>query len=285
MALLGLVLGVAGAPAAADAAVCDLTVSGSTCAPFAGAIYSTDVPQPTGTGYIDPFLRLQHNGSEKGYNTSADYTPEGGFDFQTGYDQKDPLNYTHDLLLSAVPIVSKTVDGVTQDYREFLLDINEPDGPQALLSLDELQIFLSPVGMLGVQGESEYDPSGNAGMGTLDGLNAIYDLDTGGNNYIMLNYALASGSGSGDMVVYIPNSLFTQPGSPQYVYLYSQFGTSIYDPCNIGCKSGDGFEEWWVRVPNGTSTGQGSAVPEPGTLMLVGGGLMLLGRNLRRRPR
>ena len=262
--LFGLFLGVAGSAVTADAAVCNLTVAGSTCQPFAGgAIYSQVLPQPTGTGYVDPFLRLQNNGNEKGYNTSADYIAGGGMDFQTGYDQKDPLNYTHDLLLSEVPIVNKTVNGVTSAYREFLLDINEPSGgSQELLSLDELQIFLSPVGMLGVQGQSEYDPTGNGGKGTLDGLNAIYDLDTGGNNYILLNYALGSGSGSGDMVVYIPNSLFTQPGNPQYVYLYSQFGLTTYSPCNNGCKSGDGFEEWWVQLPSGGTPGRPGLRPD-----------------------
>src|SRR5262245_61640470 len=101
--LFGLFLGVAGFSTTAGAAVCNLTTAGSTCSPFAGAICSSILPQPTGTGYIDPFLRLQQNGSEKGYNTSADYIPGGGLDFQTGYNQKDPLNYTHDLLLSEVP--------------------------------------------------------------------------------------------------------------------------------------------------------------------------------------
>src|SRR5687768_15399626 len=99
----------------ASAGTCDLTSDGATCGPslFTNfAIFGELSPQPTGTGYIDPFLRLQNNGQEQGYNTSA--RP-----FQ--YDQKEPINYTHDLLLSAVPI--KTIDGV--EYREFFLDINE----------------------------------------------------------------------------------------------------------------------------------------------------------------
>ena len=47
----------------------------------------------------------------------------------------------------------------------------------------------------------------------LNGLTAIYDLDAGGDNWIKLDYSLNSGSGSGDMVAYIPNSLFTGAGS------------------------------------------------------------------------
>ena len=126
-------------------------------------------------------------------------------------DQKEPINFTHDLLLSAVPV--KTIDGV--QYREFFLDINESKSDKnRLLSLDELRIYLSPTGML---------DSYNAVNKKLNNLTAIYDLDGGGDNWIKLDYGLNSGSGEGDMVAYIPNSLFTGAGS-QYLYLYSRFG-------------------------------------------------------------
>ena len=82
------------------------------------------------------------------------------------------------------------------------------------MSLDELRIYLSPTGML---------DSYNAVNKKLNNLAAIYDLDGGGDNWIKLDYGLNSGSGEGDMVAYIPNSLFTGAGS-QYLYLYSRFG-------------------------------------------------------------
>ena len=159
-------------------------------------------------------------GRKQGYNTS---------DRPFQFDQKEPINYTHDLLLSAVPV--KTINGV--EYRQFFLDINETKSDKnRLLSLDELRIYLSPTGML---------DSYNTVDKKLNGLTAIYDLDSGGDNWIKLDYGLNSGSGEGDMVAYIPNSLFTGAGS-QYLYLYSRFGDHI----SANADSDAGFEEWWV---------------------------------------
>lgn len=118
----------------ASAGVCDLTTNGASCGPavFTNfAIFGEVSPQPTGSGYIDPFLRLLASPREQGYNTSAPFQQ----------DQKKPGTFTHDLLLSAVPL--KTIDGV--QYREFFLDINETKNHE-LLSLDELRIYLSTSG-------------------------------------------------------------------------------------------------------------------------------------------
>ena len=266
----------------AQADVCDLTSAGSTCGPVTyGAIYTNADPQPTGTGYIDPFLRLQGNSTEEGYNVSADWKPAtNAQDFQ--FDQKNPSfdndpdyagpfkGYTRDLALSEVPIV--TIDGVA--YREFWLDINEPNSmhpagdPAQYLSLDQLQIFLSPTAGLGVQGVSDY----NTSTRQLNGLAAIYDLDSGGNNWIKMNYDLGNGSGSGDMVVYIPNSLFV---GGSFVYLYSQFGSNF--------SSADGFEEWWVDKSKLDTSTSGSGAPEPSLLLLFGAGLVMAARRLRTR--
>jgi hypothetical protein len=240
----------------ASAGICDLTTDGATCGPtvFTNfAIFGEVSPQPTGTGYIDPFLRLQAAEHEEGYNTSA--RP-----FQQ--DQKDPVNYTHDLLLSEVPL--KTIGDI--QYREFFLDINESKN-QELLSLDELRIYLSPTGE-----RDSYDSTTKQ----LDGLTAIYDLDAGGDNWIKLDYSLNNGSGSGDMVAYIPNSLFTGAGT-QYVYLYSRFG----DQAGYEAESDAGFEEWWVGPASGTPRDV-TAVPEPATLVLLGTGLTWAVRRRRK---
>src|SRR5262249_57588914 len=52
-----------------------------------------------------------------------------------------------------------------------------------------------------------------------------------------MNYRLNSGSGAGDVLVYVPDALLTAAGG-NYVYLYSRFGDTA------GANAG--FEEWAV---------------------------------------
>jgi hypothetical protein len=246
----------------ASAGVCNLTTRGSTCSDvsFGGAIYTNSVA--SGTFYVDPFLQISKTGNnpiEQGYNTGST-----NYQFQQTGD-------TTNLLLSDVPVV--TINGV--QYREFLLAINEPGGSPEL-SLDQLQIFLSPTANLV---NYTYDTNGT---GKLAGLTAIYDMDAGDKtNWVSLNYSLnysytASGARVG-AVVYIPDSLFTQSTSPQYVYLYSQFGAVA------GAGAGGGLEEWWVKT-NGSGI-KVTITPEPGSLVLLGSGVALVAARLRKRRR
>ena len=95
-----------------------------------GAIFQFDTSQPTGTGFLQPFVRLYATGTEQGYNTSGRPVP---------FDEDTTANWTHDMQLQDLPIVG--------GYYEFILDINEPGVvPESLLSLDEIQIYTSAVG-------------------------------------------------------------------------------------------------------------------------------------------
>ncbi len=191
------------------------------------AIFRQVDPQPTGTGVIDSFVRIQSikGAVQQGYNT----------DFRkVQFDENTSPQFTRSLTLSSIPVV--TVGGV--QYREFLLDINQK-ASQPLLSLDELRLYVGGAGNL--HGYSPFDR-------TLSGLNAVYDLDDGGDNWILLNARLNQGSGKGDMLAYIPDSLFT--GGGDYVYLYSKFG--------VNRTSNSGFEEW--------ATGRDSITPDTGSI-------------------
>jgi len=259
----------------ASADVCYLVTTGSSCGPAGssttdstfdaqGALFYTMTEQPVGTGYIDPFLRLQAGGTEQGYNTSDQ-------DYQ--FDQKDPINYTHDIQLKDVPIVE--IDGV--EYRQFLLDINETNSRKGkYISLDDLQIFLLNDGMA-----NEYDSATR----TLEGSTAVYDLDFGivapDTQWIKLNYALNGGSGNGDMIAYIPNSFFTGADPNMYLYLYSRFGLNeAADYSN----SDAGFEEWWVdRSLLDNPPPPPDTVPEPTGLALLGLGVVAAAYRRQRR--
>ncbi len=209
--------------------------------------------QPAGTGYIDPFVRVQHDngssnnghsptGEEQGYNTSGR---------PVQYDENTDGNYTRNLFFSEIPTVN--IGGI--DYKEFNLDINEPNGGgHNLLSLDLLNIYTSATGsQTGLEST----------LGTLRySLGAFLD-----DNVVTLDYNLSSGSGQGDMWMYVPLSNFPGVTGSTYVYLYSYFGH--YMPTDY--QTGDGFEEWSVRTP----------MPEPGTALLFGLAGLVVARRRR----
>jgi len=57
---------------------------------------------------------------------------------------------------------------------------------------------------------------------------------------------LECGSGKGDYIVDIPNSLFVGLANTDYIYLYSEFGGLASDPY----AAEGGFEEWYVVHAN-----------------------------------
>jgi len=195
-------------------ATVDLTTRGSSGA-INGAIFSQSDPQPTGTGKIQSFLRIQgasaHGEVQQGYNTDAR---------PLEFDENSSPRFTRSMPLANVPLVN--IGGVL--YRELLLDINQKSS-QPLLSLDELRLYV---------GTAPNQRGYNSADGSLDGMAAVYDMDAGGDHWVLLNYRLNNGSGSGDMRLYVPNQVFV--GGGPYLYLYSKFGEHY--------ASNAGFQEW-----------------------------------------
>ena len=194
----------------------DLTVGGSS-GEINGALFQQVDTQPTGTGNIRSFVRIEGASAQhpvtQGYNTDAR---------PLQFDEKSGHNFTRAIRLSDVPWV--TVNGAV--YRSFLLDINQR-ASQPLVSLDQVRLFVADRPDL-----NEYDDD----AGTLDGWAPMYDMDATGDSWIKLNYRLNHGSGSGDMVMLLPNTIFAGLGPDPYVYLYSRFGEH-YSPTA-------GFQEW-----------------------------------------
>jgi len=213
-----------------------------------GGYFEVGSVHPAGTGVFNPFLTIQQNGNEQGYNTLGELQ----------FDEKRQPEWTHELLLSSLKVV--TSPNGTQSY-EFTLDLNENDSLKGrLISLDELQIYRANA--------DNYSHLNTSTMTFSDGpSNLVYDLDASGDSSVLLNYDVISrGSGSSDLNVYIPTALFT--GSRPYVYLYSKFGT-FGDPAEFDFTTDAGFEEW--RAVTGANP---PVVPVP---TAVYGGLMLLG--------
>jgi len=241
-------LAVASIAGSAQAVVVDLTSALGGSGTINGAIYTNSNVQSAGSGVLDSFVRVSSasNTYVRGYNTSA----RG-----VAYDENTSPTFTHDLALSAVPIVN--IGGV--NYREFVLDINQQNS-NPLETLSNVQIRIGGASGAGAA------PAWGASVGSLIyQMNAAtWDGHTGSNPYtnrVELNYSLNPGSGAADMFLYVPSSLFV---GGSFVYLYSEFG----DPQ----PNNDGFEEWAVRTP-------GPAVPLPaaawaGISCLAGVGLL-----------
>ena len=238
-----------GATARADTLV-DLRTANAT-GTVNGAIFQQIDVGPSGTGFIDPFVRLEHDNPkgvfEQGYNT------DGPIEFQTKDHQNH--NWTHSIQVGDVGSVTI---GQTQ-YLQFWLDINEPiaDNDQHnknLLTLHELQVFVSSTG----------NNTGYPNLGTL-----IYDMDAApdGDATVQLDARLAPGSGHFDMIVNIPKALFG--AASNYIYLFSAFGdVDSYEPAYI---TEGGFEEWAHLEAQQPPP---PVVPIPSALW---GGMMLLG--------
>ena len=207
------------------AATLDLTATG-TSGELNEALFRQVNAQPTGTGVISSFVRVQGTGVERGYNTAAR---------PLQFNENSSPRFTRALQLNDVPVV--LIDGVA--YRQFLLDINQ-NSSSPLLSLDELKIYLGDRGNL-----TGYDEA----SGKLAGLDAVYNMDANGDNAIRMNYSLNHGSGSGDVSVAIPDRLFAASTANPYVYLYSTFGQTA--------SANAGFEEWAV-MPKSDVSGLGS---------------------------
>jgi hypothetical protein len=234
---------------AAQATIVDLqhNDSGTITNQYGTAEFDYTAQQPTGTGVIRPFLRIQNTPTEQGYNTS------GGTPFD---DKAGP--WTHDIQFSDLQGTTVLLNG--QAYFKIMLDANEPNGANSTITLDSLKFYTSATG----------------GATTLD-INQLGTLryDLGANNSVLIDASRNHGSGSGDMFMYIPASAFAGTNANDFVYMYVAMGYS--DNTSEG-----GFEEYSL-IRNLTPVPEMSAFfPIIGLIVAVGSTQLLRRRRLAR---
>ncbi|MEN3371161.1 MAG: hypothetical protein V7609_3304 [Verrucomicrobiota bacterium] len=229
----------------AQATVVDLGSSGS--GTINGAIFQTNNDHPTGTGVYNPFLTIQNKDWEQGYNSSI-----GNFD-----TKREP-QWNHEIRFS--DLQATTIAGI--QYFGFSVDINETNHTP-LISLDALRVYTSST----LQSSTSTNGSGffNGSLGTLR-----YDL---GGNQVLYNDQ-NTGSGGGDINIYIPISFFAGTNANDYVYVYQRWGNTD--------SSDGGFEET-ALIRGLTPVPEMSALfPIVGLLVAVGSTHVLRRRRLAR---
>lgn len=195
--------------ATANATILDLSKQNS--GTVNGALFEIGSIHPAGTGVFEPFLTLQNNGTEQGYNSST-----GNFD-----TKREPV-WNHEVRFS--DLQQTTINGIA--YFGFAIDVNEPNGGgKDDISLIALNIYTSST----LQNGTSTDRNGNfnGSLGTLRyslGANEVYYVDQ------------HRGSGESDINVYIPVSLFAGAQPNDYIYMYQRWGSA--DAMTQG-----GFEE------------------------------------------
>ena len=238
--------------------------SGSVNTFYGTAIFTTDTTQPTGTGVFDPFLTIQNNGIEQGYNSSNSAAP---------FDVKRIPQWNHEFTVGEMKANASVTIGNTPYYR-FLLDINEPNSSnKSRISLDSLKMFTtSTAGQTTTSVES-------LGVKRFD-----MDLAVGGpggtfaDSWVMYD-DLNHGSGQSDIAFLVPASAFAGVPNSQYVYMYQKFGEHETAD-NLPNGTEGGFEE--TKFGGSFSISPPTPVPEPSTAVpLLGMIMMVVGMERR----
>lgn len=229
----------------------DLTGANAT-ATIGGVIFENTDTQPTGTGVIRSFVRLQSPGNEtteSGHNTD---------DRPLENDENNSPQFTRSLLLSDLAVFD--VGGT--DYYKLLLDINEPNGRNtSTLSLNDFELYQADTATL-----NGYDATTKFGADAT----LVYNLDADMDRYLKLDDT-GRGSGSGDLFAYVPTSIFDGAGA--YLYLYSSFGANF--------AAQGGFEEW-AAVTGGDAPPTAIPLPPAAWTGLTTLGLVLGSAGYRR---
>ena len=163
----------------------------------------------------------------------------------------------------------------------FVIDINESNNAtDRYLSVDDIKIWV------GGTSDPTTLPTTLAGMTSQLGVPA-YDMNPSGQqNFVLLDATLSSGSGGGDLFLFVPKSFFPTNADPNSnIYIYTKMGSYTGAP-----GFGAGATQEQVSIPGksivggnpttvSTITSGLPSVPEPSTFAaLLTGGLLAFRR-------
>ena len=172
-------------------------------------------------------------------------------------------------------------------YISFGLDLNEPLNSDSYVSVDTVRIYHSAIANPSATSLDNFLNGNGANAPTL-----VWDMDAGadGDVSLLVNAGLTSGSGQANMGFAVPSSFFSGYNTGYFFIYYSEGAVGSLNGRDYG--NAGGFEEF------GLISGQGNintsqlfnatperinVVPEPGTVMVLGG-LSMLSLLRRRRP-
>ena len=105
-------------------------IDGPPSVPVNGALWNRAANFKVGTGVINPFLSLQNNPTEQGFNTDGSFTLD-----------QTRSQFTNALPLNHVPVINVKNGGGA--FREFIFDANEANSsPDAQFSIDQFNLWL-----------------------------------------------------------------------------------------------------------------------------------------------
>jgi hypothetical protein len=138
------------------------------------------------------------------------------------------------------------------NYYVFALDINENSGSQnEYLSLNDLRFFTRSSMILNGDNKTPSEwpatPGNLPHLSTGETLKELWRMDGMADKRVDLNYAFANGSGSMDLFLYLPTSVFSGLNDTDIVYLYSHYGVQadgVWGQNTGVWGTSDGFEEW-----------------------------------------
>jgi hypothetical protein len=274
VALLIVLMWAFGAPSSASAASLGL-VADDACIVFDGVYFCDRDLRSAGTGVIDPFLRV---GRDNAVHDSTDDTYSSGWNTdatkQQVNDATNDFDASQSTSLAVDDLLFDTPPGGTGDYAVFTVDVNQSKNEDRFLSLVQFELY----------------SCATPNYTSLSSCTSFFDLFD--DEWINFDYSNHTGSGAGDIDVYIPASEFT--GLTGYIALLDGWGcdpsATCTDPDGANPETGlfadnDGFQEW-IRTGGNiteTITPTTAGLPEPTLLTLLGAGLVGVSLRLRRR--